>query len=59
MPPDTRYALSRGGHIAFQCFGEGELDLLIVPAFLSNIELGWDHPQLNAFLKRIARASPV
>jgi hypothetical protein len=36
--PRTRYALSGDAHIAYQVFGEGDLDLVFVPGFVSNIE---------------------
>ena len=36
MAPTTRYARSSGGaYIAYQVVGEGPLDLVLVPAFLS------------------------
>ena len=33
--PRTRYALSGDAHIAYQVFGEGDLDLVFVPGFVS------------------------
>ena len=59
MRRETRYAHSGDAQIAYQVVGDGPIDMLFVSSFLSNIELGWDHPHGNAFLKRIARASPV
>ncbi|HEX5223543.1 MAG TPA: adenylate/guanylate cyclase domain-containing protein [Solirubrobacteraceae bacterium] len=55
MPPETRYAASGDAQIAYQVVGDGPLDLLFVPSFLSNIELGWDHPAIAAFSMRLAR----
>jgi class 3 adenylate cyclase len=53
---ETRYAQSSDGvHIAYQQLGEGPLELLFVSSFLSNIELGWEHPSMRAFALRIAR----
>ena len=55
--PATHYARSRGAHIAYQTVGSGQLDLLLVPSFLSNIELSWEHPAMSAFSMRLARFS--
>jgi class 3 adenylate cyclase len=52
MDVQTRYARSGDAHIAFQTIGEGEVDLLVVPSFMSNIELGWEQPELGNFLRR-------
>ncbi len=56
MPPETHYALSRGSQLAYQCFGDGEVDLLLIPTSLSNIEVAWEHPGMNAFLTRLGRS---
>jgi class 3 adenylate cyclase len=37
--------------------GNGELDLLWIPGFVSNVELAWEEPQLARFLNRLARFS--
>ena len=39
--PETRYAKSGDFHIAFQVFGSGPVDLVIVPGFISNVEESW------------------
>ena len=57
MAVETRYAISGDVHIAYQVVGGGELDLLFVSSFLSNIELGWEHPAMSAFAMRLARFS--
>jgi len=44
-PPDTRYAKSGDGRIAYQVVGGGPLDLVFVPGFVSNIELFWEIPE--------------
>ncbi len=44
MTPETRYARSGDVHIAYQVFGEGELDLVIVPGFFTHLEMVWEHP---------------
>lgn len=52
--PQTRYARSGDVQIAYQVVGEGPLDVLVVPWFMSNIELGWDLPIQARFLERLA-----
>jgi class 3 adenylate cyclase len=59
MQPDTRYAKSGNVHIAYQVFGEGPINLVIVPGFVSNIELFWDHAELARFLLRMASFARV
>ena len=39
MVPDIRYAKSGDVHIAYQVFGSDPVDLVIIPGFISNIEL--------------------
>jgi hypothetical protein len=36
--PRTRYARSGELNIAYQVFGEGEIDLVVVPGFISHVE---------------------
>jgi hypothetical protein len=38
MQPGTRYAKSGDLHIAYQVFGAGSVDLVLVPGFISNVE---------------------
>ncbi len=37
--------------------GDGDLDLLWIPGFVSNVELAWDEPLLARYLSRLARFS--
>ena len=55
--PETRYAQSGDLKIAYQTLGDGPLDLVVVPAMTSNIEIGWDLPYFNSFLRRLASFS--
>ena len=52
--PQTRYARSGELRIAYQVVGEGPLDVVLVPAFLSNIEIAWEMPGVAGFLRRLA-----
>src|SRR3954464_8720765 len=59
MQPNTRYARSNDLHIAYQVFGEGSTDLVIVPGFISNIEETWDDPNAARWLERLGRFARV
>jgi len=54
MPPETRYAKSDDVHIAYQVLGEGPIDVLFVPGFVSNVEATWQSPERSAFFQRLA-----
>ena len=55
--PATRYVKSDDVHIAYQVIGEGPLDLLFVPGFVSHIEEIWQSPAASSFLRRLASFS--
>jgi class 3 adenylate cyclase len=59
MQPDTRYARSGDLHIAYQVFGEGSVDLVLVPGFISNVEESWDDPSAARWLERLGRFARV
>jgi pimeloyl-ACP methyl ester carboxylesterase len=53
-PPDTKYAKSGGVHIAYQVVGDGPPDLVLIPGWISHVELAWEEPALARFLRRLA-----
>lgn len=57
--PRTQYALSGDAHIAYQVFGGGELDLVFVPGFVSNIEHYWEMPRVPELLNRLGSFARV
>lgn len=57
--PATQYAYNGRLHIAYQVFGEGAHDLVLVPAFITNVELWWDWPEVVRFYRRLAAFSRV
>jgi class 3 adenylate cyclase len=57
MPPETRYAKSGDVNIAYQVVGEGPLDLVYVPGWISNVELMWEEPAHAHLLQRLASFS--
>jgi pimeloyl-ACP methyl ester carboxylesterase/DNA-binding CsgD family transcriptional regulator len=57
--PVTRYAKSGEVSIAYQAFGDGPVDLVFVPGFISHVELAWEEPYLARFLRRLAAFTRV
>jgi class 3 adenylate cyclase len=57
MQPETRYAKSGDVNIAFQVVGEGPRDLVLVPGFVSHLDLDWEEPRYAHFLQRLASFS--
>jgi pimeloyl-ACP methyl ester carboxylesterase len=55
--PETRYAKSGDVHIAYQVVGDGPMDLVFVPGFVSHVEHWWEHPASASFLRRLASFS--
>ncbi|HTU78923.1 MAG TPA: adenylate/guanylate cyclase domain-containing protein [Solirubrobacteraceae bacterium] len=55
MVPAIRYARSDEASIAYQVVGDGPLDLLFLPGWISQIEQLWELPALRRFLERLAR----
>jgi len=55
--PETRYAKSGEINIAYQVIGDGPLDLVLVPGFVSNVEYAWEEPGLSEFYLRLASFS--
>ena len=59
MVPITRYARSGKANIAYQVTGEGPLDLIYVPGWVSHVELAWDEPENASFLRRLSSFARV
>jgi pimeloyl-ACP methyl ester carboxylesterase len=59
MIPQTHYAKCGDVSIAYQVFGEGGIDLVFVPGWVSNVEIFWEEPAYARFLKRLATFSRV
>jgi pimeloyl-ACP methyl ester carboxylesterase len=55
--PETKYAKSDGVSIAYQVTGQGPLDLVFVPGWVSHLEYAWEDPSLNHFYHRLASFS--
>jgi len=51
------YATSGDLRIAYQTFGDGPIDLVIVPGFISNLDLIWESPAFGPILERMGRTA--
>jgi len=57
MAPQTRYVLSGEHHIAYQVVGDGPIDLVYVPSWISQIEHYWEEPTVASHFRRLASFS--
>jgi pimeloyl-ACP methyl ester carboxylesterase len=51
---ETRYAKSGEVNIAYQVVGDGPVDLVYVPGWVSHVELAWELPELALGFERLA-----
>src|SRR5690348_9609113 len=52
--PRTMYAKAEDGtHLAYQIVGNGPLDLVYLPTWVSHIEWAWEEPSYARFLDRL------
>lgn len=56
---ETRYAKSGDVHIAYQTFGEGPIDLVVVPGFAWHLEYQWENPRIAQVWRRLATFTRV
>jgi pimeloyl-ACP methyl ester carboxylesterase len=52
--PEVRYARSGDVHIAYQVLGSGEVDLVFVMGWLTNLQTHWEEPSYRRFMQRLA-----
>ena len=52
--PETRYAKSGDTYIAYQVMGDGPFDLVLVPGFISHVEMQLEQPLYASFMRRLA-----
>jgi class 3 adenylate cyclase len=57
VAPKTRYARSGDIYIAYQVVGEGPIDLVYVPSWISQVEHYWDEPAVARYFERMASFS--
>ncbi len=54
MRPKTNYAKSGDIDIAYQVVGDGPLDILVVPGFISHLDLQWEMLGFEDWVRRLA-----
>ena len=54
--PVTHYARSGDVHVAWQSIGEGPLDLIFVPGWVSHVEASWRFPEIARFLRMLGKS---
>jgi pimeloyl-ACP methyl ester carboxylesterase len=59
IQPATRYARSGDIRIAYQVFGEGPINVVLAPPFVSSIENYWDEPDAARWLLRLGSYARV
>jgi len=57
MRPQTRYAHSGDVSIAYQVVGEGPIDLIVVPGWISHVDFAWEDPLYGEWMRRLAAFS--
>jgi pimeloyl-ACP methyl ester carboxylesterase len=57
MRPSTRYARSGELNIAYQVVGDGPLDIVYVPGWVSNLDYAWEFPRMVHVFKRLSAFS--
>lgn len=53
--PAARYVKGAGVHLAYQTYGSGPLDILVMPGFVSHVERAWEHPASRTFLASLMK----
>jgi pimeloyl-ACP methyl ester carboxylesterase/DNA-binding SARP family transcriptional activator len=57
--PNLKYMDCGDEYICYQRFGEGAIPLLIVPGFMSHLEINWDNTELRRFFETLAMSFDV
>ena len=57
MAPETRYAKSGDVNIAYQVWGDGPIDLVFVPGFVTHLEIEGSAPRFAPVLERLSSFS--
>ena len=57
--PPVRYARVGDAHVAYQVAGDGPIDLLVAPGFISHLDLQWTMPTYVSFVEALTSFSRV
>src|SRR5688500_4612915 len=56
---EMRYATCGDASIAYQIVGEGDIDIVFVPCWLSHLDRLWREPRFERFVQSLARFGRV
>jgi pimeloyl-ACP methyl ester carboxylesterase len=56
MLSEIRYAKSGDVHIAYRVFGQGPVDLVFFPGFISHLDVYWESPDVARWLTRLSES---
>ena len=59
MTPATKFAQSKDITFAYQVFGDGPGDMVIIPGWLSNLDIFWEEPRVARFFLALAQFTRV
>lgn len=59
MATQIKYAKSGNVHIAYRVLGNGPIDLVVVPGWVTHLEAHWEDPSVWRFAERLATFSRV
>src|SRR5215468_11215813 len=57
--PETLYARSGEAHLAFQVTGEGPVELVLTPGFISHLDLQWESVTYRRFVRQLTAFARV
>ena len=57
--PRTHYLEHEDLSIAWQVFGDGPAELLVIPGWVSNVDQFWQHPKSRAFFSALSKFARV
>jgi hypothetical protein len=55
--PETKFARSGDIDIAYQQFGAGDRDIVMIPGWVSHVELAWELAEYASFLERLGKGA--
>ena len=59
MRPKTGYARNGDVRIAYQVVGDGPIDVVITPPYISHVDLWWMLPETSRFMEQTRLLLPV
>ena len=57
--PETHYAWNGEVSLAYQVYGDGPIDVVLVPGWVSHLEVAWEHSGYRRFMDRLASFARV